>query len=80
MKSGRRHKDLCVASFPAIVLKSSVTTIYCLASPPLLPAGDGGGAVPGLWLPLLLRRGHPARVRGGRPRHVRPRQQGGDTC
>ena len=77
MKSGRRHKDFRVASFPAIVLKS---TIYCLTSPPLFSAGDGGGAVPGLWLPLLLRRGHPGRVRSGRPCHVRPRQQGGDTC
>ena len=36
VKSGRRHNDLRVASFPAVVLKS---TIYCLASLQVTVAG-----------------------------------------
>ena len=32
VKSGHRHKDLCVPSYPAVVIKSSVPTIYCLTS------------------------------------------------
>ena len=39
VKSGRRHKDLRLASFPAIVIKSSVPTIYCLASLQVTVAG-----------------------------------------